>query len=248
MNHLSGGIKNIPPAYGALREKQLTLLKTLIAFDELAKAHNLTYWLDFGTLLGAHRHQGFIPWDDDIDISMSQETLEKLKDLSKNPRHGFKLYPHFKKNEEEGALWFFENDHGGLDIFAHVFTTEEGLYKQKKYLRFMRMFRFFMPNWDVKILNHYGKIALSQKEALSHKESSRKTNYLVMKTLKFHGIDRISTAHFKVKDVFPLKTLVFEGYFFPVPQNIHAFLSTRYGPRYGKLPDQFGHSHHSEQW
>ena len=72
-----------------LRKAQLIMLDMLVEFDELCKKHHLKYWLDSGTLLGAVRHQGFIPWDDDIDLSMPLEDYNKLlelgpKALSKN--------------------------------------------------------------------------------------------------------------------------------------------------------------------
>lgn len=50
-------------------EKKI-LLDMLLYFDELCRKHHLNYTLDSGTLLGAARHQGFIPWDDDIDVAL----------------------------------------------------------------------------------------------------------------------------------------------------------------------------------
>ena len=52
--------------------------RILQAFDTFAKAHDLTYWIGYGTLLGAARHKGFIPWDDDIDLVMPIEEYQKL--------------------------------------------------------------------------------------------------------------------------------------------------------------------------
>jgi len=53
-----------------LRQCQLVQVYILDVLDEICARHNLRYFIDFGTLLGAYRHNGFIPWDDDLDITM----------------------------------------------------------------------------------------------------------------------------------------------------------------------------------
>lgn len=61
-----------------LRQAQLVMLRMLKIIDYICRKHNLGYWLCSGTLLGAVRHQGFIPWDDDLDICMIREDYEKF--------------------------------------------------------------------------------------------------------------------------------------------------------------------------
>lgn len=64
-----------------------TELEILAIFDEICRRHDLRYYLDFGTLLGAVRHQGIIPWDDDIDVSMMRPDYERFKEIAANELH-----------------------------------------------------------------------------------------------------------------------------------------------------------------
>lgn len=68
--------------YLTLREMQLVSLSMLLEFDEFCKKHGIRYALCGGTMLGAARHQGFIPWDDDIDLMMTREEYEKLLSMA----------------------------------------------------------------------------------------------------------------------------------------------------------------------
>lgn len=70
--------------YLSKREIQLKELDILHKFVEICKEYNLKYYLSGGTLLGAIRHKGFIPWDDDIDVAMPRNDYMKLVDISKS--------------------------------------------------------------------------------------------------------------------------------------------------------------------
>lgn len=61
-----------------IRSLQLKMLEVLLAIDKVCKEHNLKYYIAYGTLLGAVRYKGFIPWDDDLDIMMPRSDYELL--------------------------------------------------------------------------------------------------------------------------------------------------------------------------
>jgi lipopolysaccharide cholinephosphotransferase len=64
-----------------LRQLQLIQLEILKEVDQICRKHGLKYSLDGGTLLGAVRHQGFIPWDDDIDVIMMRNEYERFFEI-----------------------------------------------------------------------------------------------------------------------------------------------------------------------
>ena len=114
-------------------------MEILDQIDRICKKHNITYYADGGTLLGAVRHKGFIPWDDDLDVQMYRDDLEKFckvaKDELKPPfflqtwetEEGF--YPWlFKVRKSDTACfteWEIENNPGGnRGIFVDIFPID----------------------------------------------------------------------------------------------------------------------------
>ena len=69
---------------GELKKIQQKKLEILIDIAKFCDENKIRYWLDSGTLLGAVRHGGFIPWDDDIDIIIMQEDAKFLKENYKS--------------------------------------------------------------------------------------------------------------------------------------------------------------------
>lgn len=65
------------------RKKLFAVLFEMLAkFDAVCRKHHLTYFMIYGSLIGAVRHKGFIPWDDDLDVAMPREDYEKFIQLS----------------------------------------------------------------------------------------------------------------------------------------------------------------------
>ena len=74
-------IKEVAPE--DVRKIQLMVLNIFLEFERICKKHNLHYYLAGGTILGAVRHKGFIPWDDDMDITMPRPDYDKFIKIAK---------------------------------------------------------------------------------------------------------------------------------------------------------------------
>lgn len=84
-----------------LRRVQLIQLDMMKEIDRICRKHNLKYNIAFGTLLGAVRHKGFIPWDDDADINMPYEDYLKLIEVIDGELDGEKYYFRYQDKEED---------------------------------------------------------------------------------------------------------------------------------------------------
>ena len=65
-----------------LREAQVLMKTILRDIDKICRENNISYWIESGTMLGAKRHNGFIPWDDDIDVGMMRKDYEKFLEVA----------------------------------------------------------------------------------------------------------------------------------------------------------------------
>lgn len=110
-------VSSAKQATGALRQRQLNNVELLKEFKRICDKHNIEYWLDYGSLLGAQRHGGFVPWDDDLDVSMDKENLDKFKNIVDeeiNPKYKFKFYITCYNR-----LLFSEDNGAFIDIYEY---------------------------------------------------------------------------------------------------------------------------------
>ena len=100
----------------ALKEYQLNILDIVAEFCE---KNGIKYWLEFGTLIGAVRHGGYIPWDDDIDIGMLREDYDRF-------------LASFNETNERFKVYSVENNPDFPFPFAKVFDLTTALYEPNR--------------------------------------------------------------------------------------------------------------------
>lgn len=88
-----------------LDELQRIMLEIMTSFAAFCDEHGLKYYLDAGTLLGAIRHKGFIPWDNDMDICLLRPDYDRMIELLK--KNNFKLNDHIILEQPEDSLFCF---------------------------------------------------------------------------------------------------------------------------------------------
>lgn len=134
-------------------ELKAHLLQMLICFDAFCKEHGLRYYLSGGTLLGAIRHHGFIPWDDDIDVNMPRPDCEKLMELSGGKIGIYTLNPPNYSERYHAYHWKLYDD-----TLLIAKRGENGLGK-KVYAPFIDIFPIEgLPDTEAGNRRHYRRI------------------------------------------------------------------------------------------
>lgn len=237
-----------------LQKIELNILKWV---DEICRKNNIKYFLYAGTLIGAIRHQGFIPWDDDIDIGMLRSDYDKFIELFRNNNSeryrmvapeitpGY-LYPFAKIVDTKTRLIEKKTDCGvDMGLYIDVFPLDavpEDIIMRKKlikqHLKYEGLLMYSMSR------NHGGK---GFKLLLRHflniyikfvgKEHFRNKIIKLMSKQKYAnskmvGVIALSCQEFDMglKEWFADTTDVkFEGEYFMVPVGWKEYLTKRYG-------------------
>lgn len=236
-----------------LRACQLKQLSILEEVDKLCRRHNIKYWIDGGTLLGAVRHGGFIPWDDDIDIAMTIEEYNKFKKVVQElPEQLFFQTP------ETDNIWIPVPKIRDLNsLYIEPLYSFREDYEKGIYIDIFP--KQIYPNASLKLMKKILK-CISKSFSILHEKhtySLRATaeffyfglqfclNSLLWfilnvccKKNKFIGdywLNNGTACIHNLSSVFPLGEIEFEGKIFSAPNNPDKYLTEQYGD-YMTLP------------
>ena len=239
-----------------LRDYQLVLLDMLKDIDKILREHNIDYILFSGTLLGAVRHKGFIPWDDDIDIAIKRSEYKKLIKVLKESLpnkyvfHCFDTnnkylvpYPAMKirlKNTyiKEKNFMLKNKCHDCDGIFIDIFILNYVSENKKEDLKVRR--NNLILSWIITGLENLdiNPIYLKRwfiKNAVSYGRKN-KNSKLIGDEITWVYRDIKKPYIYKYNDIYPTKNIKFENYTFRGPNNPDGFLKSHYGIDYMELP------------
>ncbi|MCQ2107270.1 MAG: LicD family protein [Fibrobacter sp.] len=253
-------IKDMKPATGYLRDYQLKELEFTQKILKMLESYDIFPFLEGGALLGALRHGGFIPWDDDIDVGVTRKDFNKLMEIAKkdfvwvdstkNTGNYAKFYDDsIRANPDklvfirsQFCLHLYQGtclrDALNLEFFSNDFVKEN--VTEEQYVAYRQKVHDFIHgdhSWD-EVLAFYDK-ELENSEIYSLEPTSRITPGLgnwVLTEYKFHGFRNYD-------ELYPLKPIPFEGTTLPGPNKADIMLDKQFGKNWGNYPKDIGIPH-----
>lgn len=237
--------ENLPPTSDPeLRIMQLCDVQLMRIVAKILTKHNLTYWLDFGTLLGCVRHHGFIPWDDDMDISVPESQYNNILNVLQKELLQFSGFECADDPEYPMARIGVGFKHHSTGIWLDIFPSDCLPYSGDKKVYEVKLREGYQKFRDYYFKNK-GKISsekmLKIKDEYIPRDTSSST-FMHFVPPEWH-MSRFNA--YDEEDLYPLKELDFEGERFMCPKNSDKLLRLYYSNHYMELP-QWGVLHHGE--
>ena len=261
--------RGYPKATGDLRIIQEANTALLHRLQDICQNLNISFWLHGGSLIGGLRHDGFVPWDDDIDIAMMREDFLKLKQylhdsevyaISEYYYLGIGARPYrFNRTDIESNCFvdIFLYDHYELKNSESIIDWRNLTQKKAQLIK--------MAEALCKELNSYPQEPTLQghdelKSALDklfaryiHRtQGPSNSKYLVWgMDNNYEDPNAYAWNHgriFRKEDIFPLQECSFEGRIYHIPNNYEKYAYAEYGVRYVEMPNNLGESIHWRQY
>lgn len=241
-----------------LKNLQLSLLEMLLEFQKFTKEHQLEFFLVGGSALGAYRHKGFIPWDDDVDIAMMRSDFEKMEQFMRQQKNklGDYLYSpveaHLMPDAPIGYLYDATHLNKGYACTAKIDIHPIDGVPENKFLRKMqKMFSilYYLSEYRLPVKNKGKTVRMISKVILKITPNAVFRFYMkIGKRFITKWDDRISKNICSLFGVAgyeqeimprtylqPLQKMEFEQCEFLVPGDIDPYLKRLYG-NYMELP------------
>ena len=243
------------PEGSLLRRQQMRMLEILLEVDKICKKHDISYWLSSGTLIGALRHDGFIPWDDDLDIEMMRKDYLRLMEVLpkelpdwlvlQNSDTDPNYFYFYAKVRDKRSKMLEQNSYDRMwqeqGIYIDIFPMEQHpvwLHKLTE-KTVGHMYKIWRTSTDVhkairqvrRIYDFNDKVLFPCLRTLLQLTSSLFPQKTITSGM---GIPFHNPRY--AEEIFSLTTHNFEGRQLPVPGNADAHLRHIYGD-YMQLPD-----------
>ena len=248
------------PEGSILRRQQMIMLDMLKELDRICRKHNIPYFLYGGTLLGAFRHDGFIPWDDDLDVAMLRKDYKKLlkilpeelpEEIALQTNDTDRNYFYFigKLRHKKTLLQNepFSDAFKERGVFIDIFPLDKLLpWTQRLKLQSLAYNFYRAGNGNEKALRKIRMLTWFNRHisfpVLRFISKLSGTNALMCDYgIPFHNV-------YDLKDVFPLTTHVFEGTPFSVPGNSDNMLRVMFGDYMQPPSDLENTYHHADEF
>ncbi|MEG0570778.1 MAG: LicD family protein [Oscillospiraceae bacterium] len=242
------------------------MLRILKKVHEICTANNLTYFLSDGTLLGAVRHGGFIPWDDDLDIVMPREDYRRFT-LIAQKELGDDFFLQTTKTDPDYKSWFIpmkvrDNNstyiekygrsyHQGvyIDVFPiDIFTGKKQL-KRKKIISLLSIIKGPIATFKPASVHYWARLLfqcllrfIPNKLIIRYIKKAQRENDEIVKNnpdLKdyVYGFETPWSIRLNHEEIYPLKLVKFENLEAFAPNDTHSLLKKQYGD-YMQIPPE----------
>ncbi len=239
-----------------LRACQLKQLSILEEIDRICQKHGIEYWLDGGTLLGAVRHGGFIPWDDDIDIGMKESELKRFIEIAPKelPSNLFLQTPENEPTKEPivkvrdlNSFYVEESDVFTADynkgLYVDIFPFVPYPSVSRGFTRLIT--KGISRSYSILHRPHYYSLRsfaeffwFGAKYLLC--KAVWRLAYITHPHLSHYGNIPVNNGYgikHRNDETWPLGTVTFEGRTFPAPHNTAAYLADLYR-NYMEIPPE----------